>query len=305
MIEKLKINSLDKGKRVDVFLAEKYKDLTRSYISKLNDQNKILVNNKKVKNGYKLEENDEIIVDIQLKPQLSYEAEDISIEVIYEDADLIIINKPQGLCVHPAVKNEHHTLVNALMFKYKELSDINGEFRPGIVHRLDKDTSGLMIVAKNNFAHINLQKQIQTKTCKRKYLALVIGSFKEDSGVINKNLKRSKKNRLKYEVCANFEGRTAITNYKTLEKFKGFSLVEFSLQTGRTHQIRVHSSFMGHPIVGDKLYGVPDKFNLQGQLLTSYSLSLISPSTNKELHFEIDLPLYFTKILQNLRELEN
>lgn len=305
MIEKLKINNENKNLRLDVFLCQTYKDFTRSSLANLNDSGKILVNGKKVKNGYKLNVNDEIEIDLEKKPELSFEAEDIKLDVVYEDDDMIVINKPQGLCVHPAVKNESHTLVNALMFRYKNLSDINGDFRPGIVHRLDKDTSGLMVVAKNNKAHLNLAKQIQTKQCKRKYLALVVGSFKERDGIINKNLKRSLKNRLKYEVCADFEGRTALTYYKTLEIFKGYSLVEFELKTGRTHQIRVHSAYLGHPVVGDKLYGTSDKFNLNGQLLTSYKLSLTQPTTNKELNFEIPLPDYFQKVLNKLRKIDN
>ncbi len=297
----LKVNSSDVNKRLDKFLSENFTDFTRSYLSNLNIDGKILVNNKIVKNGYKLCLNDEILIDLQKKPQLSYQAEDIKLDIVYEDDDLIVINKPQGLCVHPAVKNESHTLVNALMFKYKSLSNINGDFRPGIVHRLDKDTSGLMIVAKNNKAHINLAKQIQTKECKRKYLALVVGTFKERDGKIEKNLKRSLKNRLKYEVCLDNEGRTALTYYKTLEVFKGYSLVEFELKTGRTHQIRVHSAYLGHPIVGDKLYGVEDKFNLKGQLLTSYKLTVMQPTTKKELNFEIPLPDYFENVLDRLR----
>jgi len=188
------------------------------------------------------------------------------------------------------------------MYRYNNLSDVNGEFRMGIVHRLDKDTSGLLIVAKNNKAHVNLAKQIETKSCRRKYLALVVGTFKESSGIIEKNLIRSKKNRLKYEVSADFEGRYAKTLYKTLETFKGYSLVEFELKTGRTHQIRVHSSFMGHPIVGDELYGIKSKFNTNGQLLTAYSISFNQPTTNKELHFEIEIPDYFKQILEMLRK---
>ena len=302
MIEKLKVSSLDKNKRLDVFLCEKFSDLTRSFISNSNDEGKILVNNKKVKNGYKLEENDEIEIDIVQKQNLSFEPENIELDIVYEDEDLLVINKQQGLCVHPAVKNEKHTLVNALMYRYKTLSDINGEFRMGIVHRLDKDTSGLMLVAKNNKAHLNLAKQIETKSCKRKYLALVVGTFKEKDGIINKNLIRSKKNRLKYEVCADFEGKTAVTHYKTLEVFKGYSLVEFELKTGRTHQIRVHSAHLGHSIVGDKLYGVKDNFNLTGQLLTSFSITFNQPSSMQELHFEIEVPDYFKNVIEKLRK---
>lgn len=299
---KLKVSSLDVNKRLDTFLSEQLKDFSRSYFSSLNEKGSILVNGKKQKNGYKICENDEVLVNLIEKPEISAEPEDIKLNIVYEDDDMLVINKPQGLCVHPAVGNESHTLVNALMFKFNSLSNVNGKFRMGIVHRLDKDTSGLMLVAKNNKAHEILAKQIETKTCKRKYLALVVGSFKESCGKIERNLIRSKKNRLKYEVCGDFEGRTAITLYKTLEVFKGYSLVEFELKTGRTHQIRVHSSFMGHPIVGDKLYGVKDNFNLNGQLLTAYNISFLLPSNNEEKSFQIKLPNYFEEVLNKLRE---
>lgn len=301
MIQKFKVSESDINKRLDVFLNENLEDISRSQISLLNENKKIFVNQKVQKNGYKLCKDDEILIEIEPKKEFSFKPENIELDIVYEDDDLVVINKPQGLCVHPSVKNEEHTLVNALTYKFKNLSDVNGSFRLGIVHRLDKDTSGLMIVAKNNKAHINLQKQIQTKTCKRKYLALVKGSFKQSEGTINKNLSRSKKNRLKIDVCADFEGRNAITNYKTIEIFKGYSLVEFELKTGRTHQIRVHTAYMGHPIVGDKLYGVKDDFNLSGQLLTSYSLTLTQPSSGEILHFEIPLPPYFERILDKLR----
>lgn len=301
-MEKKLITSENVGKRLDVFLCETYKDFSRSYFTSLNKNGNILVNGKIQKNGYKLELGDEIEINFEEKKEINAKPENIQLNIVYEDDDLVVINKPQGLCVHPAVGNEEHTLVNALMYRYKNLSDINGEFRMGIVHRLDMDTSGLLIVAKNNIAHINLAKQIETKTCKRKYLALIVGSFRESSGIIEKNLTRSKKNRLKYEVCADFEGKYAKTLYKTIEIFKGYSLVEFELKTGRTHQIRVHSSFMGHPIVGDKLYGVKDNFNLNGQLLTAYSIIFNQPTTNKELHFEIDIPEYFKQVLETLRK---
>ncbi|MGN1207924.1 MAG: RluA family pseudouridine synthase, partial [Christensenellales bacterium] len=302
MIHNFDATQADRNKRLDVFLSEKLPDFSRSQISQLNSRGKVFVNGKAVKNGFKLSYNDKIEIDVETKKEKSFKPENISLDVVYEDDDLIVINKPQGLCVHPAIKNEEHTLVNALMFRFKNLSDVNGSFRMGIVHRLDKDTSGLMVCAKNNKAHANLAKQIQTKTCKRKYLALVVGSFKESEGVIDKNLIRSKKNRLKFEVCPSFEGKTAITHYKTLEVFRGYSLVEFELKTGRTHQIRVHSAFLGHPIVGDKLYGVKDNFDLSGQLLTSHSLTLTQPSTGEILHFEIPLPQYFEDVLNKLRQ---
>jgi len=298
-----KVGQNDINKRLDVFLCEKIEDINRSRVSQLNEHGKILVNNKIVKNGYKTILNDNIVFETEEKKSLSFKPENIPLDIVYEDDDLAIINKPQGLCVHPAVGNEEHTLVNALTYKYQTLSDMNGNFRLGIVHRLDKDTSGLMVVAKNNKAHQNIEKQIQTKSCKRKYLALVVGSFKEKDGIINKNLIRSKKNRLKYEVCGEFEGRNAETHYKTLEIFKGYSLVEFELKTGRTHQIRVHASYLGHSIVGDKLYGVKDNFNLSGQLLTSYSLTLTQPTTGEILHFEIPLPDYFENVLNKLKQI--
>ncbi len=305
MTQNFKIENNNVGKRLDAFLAENIKDISRSQISLLNKEGKILVNGKIEKNGYKLCVNDNVLIEMCEKKELSFKPENIALDVVYEDDDLIVINKPQGLCVHPAIKNEEHTLVNALVYKYKNLSDINGNFRLGIVHRLDKDTSGLMICAKNNKSHESLAKQIQTKTCRRKYLALVVGSFSPKDGMINKNLQRSKKNRLKYDVCADFEGKTAETHYKTLEIFKGYSLVEFELKTGRTHQIRIHSKYLGHPVVGDKLYGVKDNFNLNGQLLTSYSLTLTQPTTGKILHFEIPLPDYFENVLIQLRNGQN
>lgn len=300
MIYNFTIEEKDKDKRLDKFLEENI-NATRSFLSNLNKDGKILVNKKQVKNGYKLNVSDCVEVNYEEKKELTATPENIELDIVYEDDDVIVINKPQGLVVHPAVGNYEHTLVNALNYKFQNLSNINGEFRAGIVHRLDKDTSGLLLVAKNNKAHLSLAKQIAEKTCKRKYLALILGSFKEKDGLIDKNLIRSKKNRLKYEVCSNFEGKNAITLYKTLEVFKGYSLVEFELKTGRTHQIRVHSSYLGHPIVGDKLYGINDNFNLKGQLLTAYKIEFNQPSTNKRLSFEINLPNYFTEVLEKLR----
>ena len=295
------IEKKDVNKRLDVFLEENLTDVTRSYISNMNKKGNILVNGKMTKNGYKLVENDKIDLELEERQTLSANPENIELDIVFENENLIVINKPQGMVVHPAVGNYNHTLVNALMYKFANLSEINGEYRAGIVHRLDKDTSGLMVVAKNNKAHIDLAKQIETKTCKRKYLALVVGSFKEREGKIEKNLIRSKKNRLKYEVCPEYEGKPAITLYKTLEVFKGYSLVEFELKTGRTHQIRVHSSYLGHPIVGDKLYGIKDNFNLDGQLLTAYKIEFCEPSTKENLSFEIGLPDYFLSVLSKLR----
>lgn len=300
MIYNFTIDENDKDMRLDKYL-EKNIDATRSFLSNLNESGKVIVNDKQVKNGYKLNVGDKIVVNFEERRELTAKPENIELDVVYEDDDVIVINKPQGLVVHPAVANYEHTLVNALNYRFQNLSNINGEFRSGIVHRLDKDTSGLLLVAKNNKAHLSLAKQIAEKTCKRKYLALVLGSFKEKEGKIEKNLARSKKNRLKYEVCSNFEGKNAITLYKTLEVFKGYSLVEFELKTGRTHQIRVHSSYLGHSIVGDKLYGIKDNFNLKGQLLTAYKITFNQPTTNERLSFEIEIPNYFKEVLNKLR----
>lgn len=300
MIYNFTIDEKNKNKRLDKFLEENI-NATRSFLSNLNENGKVFVNNKQVKNGYKLSVDDKIEVNFEEKKELTAKPEKIDLDIVFEDDDVIVLNKPQGLVVHPAVGNSEHTLVNGLSYKFQNLSNINGEFRPGIVHRLDKDTSGLLLVAKNNKAHLSLAKQIAEKTCKRKYLALILGSFKEKEGIIEKNQRRSKKNRLKYEVCSNFEGKSAVTLYKTLEIFKGYSLVEFELKTGRTHQIRVHSSYLGHSIVGDKLYGIKDNFNLNGQLLTAYKIEFNQPSTNERLSFEINLPKYFSDVLEKLR----
>lgn len=286
------------GSRLDIFLQETYSDKTRSHIKHWIENGYVLVNGKKVKAGYNLKLNDQIeVLEVQEK-KLSAEAQDIPIEIIYEDNDLAVVNKPQGMVVHPAVKNYDHTLVNALMFKLDSLSSINGIIRPGIVHRLDKDTSGLIIIAKNDFAHVELSKQISNKTCKRIYWAIVDGIVKNDGEIIT-NFGRDPKNRLKMAVLDN--GKLAHTIYRVIKNFSNYTLVEFELKTGRTHQIRVHSAYIHHPIVGDKLYN-PNKckFNLQGQLLHAKKISFVHPTQHKEMTFEIDLPDYFKKIIKIL-----
>lgn len=286
------------GSRLDIFLQEKYSDKTRSHIKHWIENGYVLVNGKKVKAGYNLKLNDQIeVLEVQEK-KLSAEAQDIPIEIIYEDNDLAVVNKPQGMVVHPAVKNYDHTLVNALMFNLDSLSSINGIIRPGIVHRLDKDTSGLIIIAKNDFAHVELSKQISNKTCKRIYWAIVDGIVKNDGEIIT-NFGRDPKNRLKMAVLDN--GKLAHTIYRVIKNFSNYTLVEFELKTGRTHQIRVHSAYIHHPIVGDKLYN-PNKckFNLQGQLLHAKKISFVHPTQHKEMIFEIDLPDYFKKIIKIL-----
>lgn len=295
-----KITNDEVGLRFDRFLQDKFPDKTRSHIKHWIEDEIALVNNKGVKAGYSLRLNDEVFVGEIIEKVADAKPQDIPINIVYEDDDIVIINKEQGMVVHPAVKNYDGTLVNALMHSIKNLSSINGVIRPGIVHRLDKDTSGLMVVAKNDNAHVKLSEQISTKTCRRIYWALVDGVVKEDGELIT-NFGRDEKNRLKMAVVEN--GKVAHTLYRVLEVFDNYSLVEFELKTGRTHQIRVHSAYIHHPIVGDKLYNNNKcKFKLNGQLLHAKKLILNHPTTGKELVFECELPDYFDKILNNLRK---
>ncbi|MGN1213130.1 MAG: RluA family pseudouridine synthase [Christensenellales bacterium] len=286
------------GERLDVFVAKQLNQ-TRSSIKNLLDDDKILVNEKKQKAGYKVCLNDKIRVEEVEKQQLNATPQDIKLDVVYEDDDLIVINKPQGMVVHPAVGNYQGTLVNALTYRFKQLSNLNGSFRPGIVHRLDKDTSGLLIVAKNNKAHLALAKQISTKECKRHYMAVLQGNLKQDSGQVVTNIARSKRNRQIMEVCDSTHGKLAITNFEVVERLKGYTLVHFELKTGRTHQIRVHSKYLGHPIAGDKVYGFKDKEKeLYGQLLTAYKICFEQPTTKKQIECQVDLPDYFVDFVQ-------
>ena len=274
--------------------------MTRSGIKKLVDDKKILINGKNQKAGYLVQNGDLIVVEDVEKPQLSAKPENIDLDIVYEDDDLLVINKPQGMVVHPAVGNYSGTLVNALTYHIKNLSDVNGDFRPGIVHRLDKDTSGLLLVAKNDKAHLSLAEQIKTKTCKRHYMAVLEGAVKDDKGTIQTNIARSKKNRQMMDVCDSTRGKEAITNYEVVERLKGYTLVHFELKTGRTHQIRVHSKYIGHPVVGDKIYGIQNKQNgrLSGQLLTAFKIVFEQPTTKKLMECEIPLPKYFVDFVE-------
>lgn len=287
------------GERLDIFLQHKFPSFSRSHIKNMIEKNCVFVNGKQVKSGYKLRENDKISVTIKAPEKISTEEEDVPFDIVYEDADVVVVNKPQGLVVHPCTSTKSGTLVNGLLHRVKNLSGINGVLRPGIVHRLDKDTSGLLVVAKNDKAHIALQEQIKNKTCKRIYLAVLTGNLKEDSGEIVTKIARDKKDRKKMAVAD--VGREAITNYRVLERFKDACLVEFSLKTGRTHQIRVHAKYLNHPVVGDKVYGKEVK-GLNGQLLHAYKLSFIHPTTGKEVSFTAPLPDYFENYLQKLRK---
>ena len=294
------VEKTDVLKRLDVVFNEKYNQYTRSHIKALIDDSKILLNNKSCKAGEKVKEGDEVEYNFEDVKPLEAKPEDIDFEIVHEDSDLIVVNKPQGLVVHPCASTKDGTLVNGLLYKIKDLSGINGVLRPGIVHRLDKNTSGLMVVAKNDKAHLSLAKQIKEKTCKRQYIALCDGIFKEKSGHIETYLERSKSDRKKITVSN--KGKLAITNYKVIKEYplSKKSLVEFELKTGRTHQIRVHCKMLGHSIIGDDVYGKAEK-QLNGQLLHSYKLSFLHPSTQKEMTFEIKLPDYFQNYIGKLK----
>ncbi|MBR2467620.1 MAG: RluA family pseudouridine synthase [Clostridia bacterium] len=283
--------------RLDTFLYEKDSSFTRSHYKNLITEGHVLVNGSVVKAGYCLKVNDEVEVEMLPPRPLETLPEDIPLDIVYEDEYLAVINKPKGMVVHPANGNWEGTMVNALLYNIKDLSGINGVIRPGIVHRLDKDTSGLLVVAKNDFAHVELSKQIAEKTCKRIYLALLHGNLKEDSGVIKNNLGRDSRNRLRYAVVDS-GGKYAETHYTVLARYREYCLVQFELKTGRTHQIRVHSKHMNHPIVGDDLYDGKSKFKTDGQMLHAHKLSFVHPKTGELMEFEAKLPEYFEKILQ-------
>ena len=290
------------GNRIDKTLPNLDKNLTRVMSQKLIEQGNVKVNGKNVKTSYKLNENDKVEVEIPEVKEVSIEAQDIPVEVLYEDNDIIVVNKPKGLVVHPANGNLDGTLVNALMKICKgTLSGIGGEIRPGIVHRLDKDTSGVLIVAKNDKAHLALCEQIKNREVKKTYLALTRGIIKENEATINMPIGRSTTDRKKMAVVKT--GKEAITHFKVIERFKENTLLEINLETGRTHQIRVHLSQIGYPIVGDMVYSNgKNKFGVQGQMLHAWKIKFTHPITGKEMEIEAPLPQYFEDVLKKLKE---
>lgn len=297
------INSENQGERIDKFLPSKLSDISRSYIHKLIEDGNITVNQNSVNKKYKLSENDTINVKIPEPQELEIIPENIPLDIVYEDNDLLIVNKPKGMVVHPAPGNYSGTLVNALLYHCKNsLSGINGIIRPGIVHRIDKDTSGLLIVAKNDTSHKELAEQIKNHSFTREYEAIVYGNLKEDTGTINANIARHKTDRKKMAVVP-FLGRNAVTHYTVLKRYGNFTHIKLKLETGRTHQIRVHMSYIGHPVVGDEVYANPKnnpfKF-LKGQCLHARTIGFIHPTTKKYLEFTSPLPEYFQKILNKL-----
>lgn len=297
------INSENQGERIDKFLSSKLNDISRSYIHKLIEDSNIMVNQNSVNKKYKLSENDMINVKIPKPQELEVVAENIPLDIVYEDNDLLIVNKPKNMVVHPAPGNYSGTLVNALLYHCKNsLSGINGIIRPGIVHRIDKDTSGLLIVAKNDTSHKELAEQIKNHSFTREYEAIVYGNLKEDTGTINANIARHKTDRKKMAVVP-FLGRNAVTHYTVLKRYGNFTHIKLKLETGRTHQIRVHMSYIGHPVVGDEVYANPKnnpfKF-LKGQCLHAKTIGFIHPTTKEYMEFTSTLPEYFQKALNKL-----
>ena len=281
--------------RVDAYLS-KLLDVSRSKISKSN----IIVNGKEVKSSYIVKENDIIEIPELIEEEIKAEPEKMDLDIVYEDDDVIVVNKPNGMVVHPAVGNTKHTLVNGLLYHSKELSKNNGEFRPGIVHRIDAYTTGLLMVAKNDKAHDFLAKQLSEKTTHRKYIALVWGVINNDTGTIDAPIGRDINDRKKMSITAN--GKEAITHFKVLKRYKDATLIELKLETGRTHQIRVHMNYIGHPVVNDPVYGKRKLIDSTGQCLHAKELGFIHPKTKKYMEFSSELPQCFINILNKFEE---
>ena len=294
--------SEDVNNRIDTYLSEKL-DYSRSKIAKMISDGTVLVNGKKTKNSYTLKENDVITVGEYVEEEMNIEPENIPLDIVYEDDDVIVVNKPNGMVVHPAVGNNHGTLVNALLNYSKNLSDINGEFRPGIVHRIDADTTGLLMVAKNNKSHEILADQLSKKETTRKYIALVWGVIKEDTATIDAPIGRDNTDRKKMAVTS-INSKDAITHLKVLKRFKEATLIELQLETGRTHQIRVHMNYINHPVVNDLVYGRRKIIDETGQCLHAYSLGFNHPKTKEYMEFKCELPECFKNILKMFEDNE-
>jgi len=289
-----------RGKRLDAFLEENLEGMTRSYIKKLIDEGDIYIEGKKkVKSGSKLKEKDEVVVRIPEDEILNIEAEDLPIDIVFEDKHMVVINKEPNMVVHPAPGNYTGTLVNAVMYHIKDLSTINGVIRPGIVHRLDKDTSGLIIIAKNDEAHLKLTDMFKEKTIDKTYVCICKGNFKSDEGRIETLIGRNPKDRKKMAIVEK-NGKTAISNYRVLDRVDGFSLVEVGIETGRTHQIRVHMKSLNHPILGDEVYGSPSK-KAKRQMLHAYKLEFIHPITGEDMKIIGEIPEDFQGVARNLK----
>nr|SFZ88112.1 Ribosomal large subunit pseudouridine synthase D [Loigolactobacillus rennini] len=285
--------------RLDTVLRDAFTQLTRSHIQNLIKAKLVQVNGVSVKAKYVVTPGDYIVIKIPKPVSLTAKPEKMPLDIVYEDADVLVVNKPQGMVVHPAPGHSHGTLVNALLY-HSPLSTINGVIRPGIVHRIDKDTSGLLMVAKNNLAHQSLAAQLQAKTTQREYLALVHGNFKEQRGTIDAPLGRAKNDRKKQAVVA--DGRHAVTHFEVLMRFKAYTLIKCQLETGRTHQIRVHMRYIGHPVAGDPLYGPKKTLSGHGQFLHAAKLGFKHPRTGEQLTFSVAVPPIFKQTLVTLEK---
>ncbi|UNM88704.1 RluA family pseudouridine synthase [Vagococcus sp. CY52-2] len=290
----------DKKGRIDKVLAEVFSDYSRSQIQSWLKEEAVNVNGEIVKANYKVKQNDRVDITVPEAKELTLEPQDILLEIVYEDDDVIVVNKPQGMVVHPSMGHPDGTLVNALLFHAGSLSSINDVIRPGIVHRIDKDTSGLLMVAKNDAAHIALQDELKERKTLRKYVALVHGVIPHEKGKIEAPIGRSKDNRQKQAIVA--DGKEAVTHFTVLERFLDYTLIECVLETGRTHQIRVHMDYIGYPIVGDPLYGPKKTIKGNGQFLHAKTLAFTHPTTGELMTFDSELPEIFTK---TLKEIEN
>lgn len=301
-MKEYKVIDLEQPIRIDKYLNEIQDDLSRTFIQQLIDEEKILLNNAKCKGNTKVKNGDVIsVADIELE-EIEARPQDIPLDILYEDSDIIVVNKPKGMVVHPSVGNVDGTLVNALLFHCQDLSGINGKIRPGIVHRIDKDTTGCIVACKNDKAHEKIALQLQDKTCYREYLALVEGVIEHNSGTIDAPIGRDNRDRKKMSVTE-VNSKEAVTHFDVVERFKNYTLVRCKLDTGRTHQIRVHMKFINHPVVGDPMYGHRKTLkNTKGQVLHAYKLGLVHPTTQEHMVFEAPLPKYFEELLDTLRE---
>ena len=287
--------------RADICLSEHIPDRTRSALKKLFEGGGVTINGRPAKPSQGVEEGDEVSLTLPDPVEIAARPEDIPLDIVYEDDDIAVVNKQQGLTVHAGNGNIDGTLVNALLFRLKNLSGVGGALRPGIVHRIDKNTSGLLVVAKNDAAHLSLAKQIESKTCSRQYLALLEGILKDDGGNVTTYIGRDPKDRVKMAVVPPQKGRLAVTDYIVEQRSQGYTLARFILHTGRTHQIRVHAKYLGHPVVGDDVYGIKkQRFALNGQLLHACRLELTHPATGERMTFTAPLPGYFKEVLIKL-----
>lgn len=297
---KIIVKQEDSNKRIDNYLALKM-DLSRSKISKMIKEEKVLVNGKNTKNSYLLRESDQIEAEDYIEEEMELKPEKMDLDIVYEDDDVMVINKKNGVVVHPAVGNKTNTLVNGLLYYSKELSDINGEFRPGIVHRIDAYTTGLLMIAKNNKAHEILAHELEQKKTYRKYVALVWGVIKEDTATIDAPIGRDLNDRKKMAVT-DINAKEAVTHLRVLERYKNATLIELNLETGRTHQIRVHMNYIGHPVVNDPVYGKRKIIDDTGQCLHAKELGFIHPVTQKYMQFTSELPDVFLNILEQFKK---